>query len=146
MSKLFPIKTETEEFKEIQKNFRKVGRIKKLFKVVNPEDKLINFKQFSVGNTIESNVFHGTKQRLVDSILKYGFLIELNKASSKGVGTYFSKNCNKSSGYIDSGRNSIKCMFVCDVVLEVGTTIVNNGEEIFIKNDDAILIKYLICY
>lgn len=149
MSKLLPIKDEnSDEFKGVQKLFNKVGKIKKIFKVVNPEDKLINFKQFSKENEnmVESNVFHGTKQRFVSSILKYGFLIELNKASRKGVGTYFSRNCVKSDSYIDFGSNVVKCMFVCDVVIENDTKIIGDGEEIVIENDDAILMKYFICY
>ena len=146
MSKLSPIEIKNETFSKIQKKFNSVGKIKKLFKVVNPEDKISNFKQFSEGNQIEFEVFHGTKQKYVKSVLKYGFLLELNKASSKGIGTYFSKNISKSHTYTDYGTSIGKFMFLCDIVIEPTTNIINGGVEIIINNDDAILIRYLICY
>lgn len=71
------------------------------------------------GEVIEKQLFHGTKEKFVNSIIQNGFLISENKICAYGRGTYLSPLCKISLGYVDIGRSEVSYIFLCDVALGV---------------------------
>ena len=65
----------------------------------------------------ELTLFHGTKGDNVNSIIKYGFLTDMNKVSGYGVGTYFSTSSKISSFYSKNKKSELSYMFVCKVLV-----------------------------
>lgn len=99
----------------------------------------------SEGNDPEvTEMFHGTKEKYVDSILKLGFLSEKNTTSAYGVGTYFSPMVRLSlTGYTDiSKKSELSYVFLCEIIKsEAG----GNGKDIFVcPDDDTCIPTFLI--
>ena len=76
--------------------------------------------QFKRGSVEEMTLFHGTKETNLKSIMKNGFLINMNTTSAYGLGTYFSTSSRLSSFYSKSNTYELSYMFVCKVL--VGAT------------------------
>ena len=82
----------------------------------------------------EMELFHGTKADNVDSICNNGFLVQYNRTSAYGLGTYFSTNPSYSMfNYTNVDKRGVS--FVCDVLIgkcELG------GHSRKIKADNAV--------
>ena len=65
----------------------------------------------------EVQLFHGTSEDAVNSIVASGFNPDYNKASAYGKGTYFAKNASYSFAYMKPNKQGISFMFLCDVIL-----------------------------
>lgn len=75
---------------------------------------LVKKEQMSYPNEIK-NLFHGTKQHLINIISTHGFDVQKNKTSAYGIGTYLStmaSYCHKSH----ISNDPMVYMFVCDVL------------------------------
>lgn len=106
-------------------------------------------------------LFHGTREVNINSIMSEGFCVSKNKMCAYGIGTYFARDAMMSYLYTDSKKNNLSFMFLCDVligkkvlsrsgqILNKGETGVNNKTEptIFsVPEDSAILPRYLIAF
>ena len=61
-------------------------------------------------------LFHGTNQKFLDSIIKNGFKREHQRISAYGHGYYLSTSCSTAMQYTDPvGKNDTSFVFLCDV-------------------------------
>jgi poly [ADP-ribose] polymerase 7/11/12/13 len=65
----------------------------------------------------ERELFHGTNEHSIHSIVEVGFDPSLNKASVYGLGTYFARDAKYSFSYMVPNRNEISYMFLADVLV-----------------------------
>lgn len=106
----------------------------------------------------ELELFHGTNEHAIASIVNDGFKSDLNVRSVYGKGNYFAKFASYSKLFMISNRE-ITFMFLCDVlvgkkklssqILGACECYVNNLEnpDIFaIPEDDAIYPRYVIAF
>lgn len=66
----------------------------------------------------EQQLFHGTREENVNSILANGFDPSFNKTSAYGVGSYFARDARYSFGYMHPGKEGVSYMFLADVITE----------------------------
>ena len=64
----------------------------------------------------EKQLFHGTSESAVGSIINYGFDPTMNKTSAYGYGTYFAVDAKYSNNYMRSS-NEITFMFLANVLI-----------------------------
>jgi hypothetical protein len=91
-------------------------------KVVNPklDECFEKTKQMicqKSGKCVVRNMFHGTKETIIDTITSMGFDPSKNKVSAYGKGTYFAKNAKYSVDYTDQSPDEISYMFLADVLV-----------------------------
>ena len=86
----------------------------------------------------ELQLFHGTKEEAVNSIVSNGFDPAYNKTSAYGKGTYFAKNASYSFSYMQPNQNGISFMFLCDVLLGRSCVGSSNLEIDTTKYDSAV--------
>lgn len=113
-------------------------------------DKLVNIfleeEQSKIQGIVKKQLFHGTPEQNVDSIIRNGFKCEMNKRAAYGKGTYFSEYASCSIKYA-SGFNDIVYMFLCDVLVDSPHTTTISGSDIYVINNDyAGIPKYLIAF
>lgn len=85
------------------------------------DKKLVSLKKSRPEVSVK-RLFHGTKERFIDSIVQSGFDPYRNKVSAFGKGTYFATDPRMSLRYTDiSKSNQISYVFLCDVI--VGNTV-----------------------
>jgi hypothetical protein len=64
----------------------------------------------------EKQLFHGTSESAIQSIVDNGFDPTMNKSAAYGYGTYFAVNAKYSSNYMRS-NNPVTHMFLADVLI-----------------------------
>jgi hypothetical protein len=166
---LINIQPESEEWNKIVNNstFLKKNKTGILWmdKVVNP----INKKKYcktkaEMQNTQETqNLYHGSTERGFNGILENGFKSQYNTVSAFGKGSYFAKNCEYSydDRYSRTNKKNERFIIVVDICyenMELGSSckFLENPNNCFVnctvfptiyvvENDDAILLKYIIC-
>lgn len=62
-------------------------------------------------------LFHGTTEKAVDSIVRNGFDPAYNTVSAYGIGTYFSPSSQVSKDYAKSKKEELNYMFLADVLV-----------------------------
>ena len=62
-------------------------------------------------------LFHGTTEKAVDSIVRSGFDPAYNTTSAYGIGTYFSPNASVSKDYGRSKKEELNYMIISDVLI-----------------------------
>ena len=93
--------------------------------------------------SLVQELFHGTKEKNVLSILKSGLLASKNVTSALGKGTYFSANIATSLlGYTDTSKSTqLSYVFFCDAIMQD----LKGSRNIYVSpSDDSFKIKYLI--
>ncbi len=70
----------------------------------------------------EQQLFHGTREESVNSILTVGFDPAYNKTSAYGIGSYFARDARYSYGYMHPGKEDVSYMFLADVITERQTS------------------------
>lgn len=134
-------------------------------KIVNPKNKKSynNYKNSLVKKTEINNIYHGSDKDSFNNILQNGFMCGYNRNSVYGRGSYFSKNPDFSyDNFSKRDYENNKYLIVVDICFTETKLGDNNYEtndknicfvnSIFypavyvIPNDDAILLKYIICY
>lgn len=104
----------------------------KLYEEYQKRKDIIKHKR---GFVDELTLFHGTRDSAVTSIIKHGFMSDLNVTSAYGIGTYFSTSSKISSFYSKNSSTELSYMFVCKVL--VGKTKIGlQNETINIKEFD----------
>jgi len=102
-------------------------------------------------------LFHGTKQKNIDDILREGFKNNRNLCSAYGKGTYFSPDVSISLQYTDgcskasNFQDELSYVFLCDVIFgKIGVDNYvdrsKNPSIIVSIYEERILIKYLIAF
>lgn len=95
--------------------------------------------------TVVVQLFHGTLEKNIDSIISRGFKSEMNTRSAFGRGTYFAKHANYSKDYAYTSKDDeITYMFLCDVISEKCTY--SNGTIYVTPHDGAGVPRYLIAF
>lgn len=126
---------------------------------------LVQKQQMSYPNEIK-NLFHGTKQHLINTICTHGFDAQKNKTSAYGIGTYLSTMASYSISYCRRNNRSndpMVYMFVCDVLAgrvcmgcsnstidtnnyDSATDNPKNPTMYIIPHNNAILPKYVVAF
>jgi hypothetical protein len=134
-------------------------------KIINPKNKkkYNNYKSSLLTKTEIKNVYHGTTKNSFNNILQNGFINGYNKKSFYGVGSYFAKHPDFSyNNYSKDDVEQNRYLIVADICYEkikagsinecaIDKNICFTDYILFpgiyvIPNDDAILLKYLICF
>jgi poly [ADP-ribose] polymerase 7/11/12/13 len=79
----------------------------------------------NVDNIDEKQVFHGTKESNINTILYNGFDVTKNRVSAYGKGTYFAKRADYSKNYTDVSQDELSFMFICKIL--VGNCIIGTS-------------------
>jgi hypothetical protein len=87
-------------------------------------------------------LFHGTKEQSIQSIICNGFICGMNKVSAFGRGTYFATTATYSKSFMDVGRDGISYMFIADVLVGECTRGVQNGVLDTSTHDNFINTQY----
>lgn len=103
------------------------------------ENNSIKLKQY---NIIE--LFHGTKNENIQSILTKGFLCSKNVRSLYGYGTYFSTKPSISYGY--TNYHGICIMFICDIIIDNNVKCAHGGLYYVVSKDENIIPKYIVYF
>lgn len=109
--------------------------------IINP---FLEDEQEKLMSTKKKQLFHGTPEKNIESIVRSGFKCELNVRSAYGKGTYFSENASCSINYATS-PNDIVYMFLCDVLIDEHYT-KTHGTIYVTNNNYAGIPKYLIAF
>lgn len=125
MALLQPINISNKIFDEINILIRKSwpnACILWVDEVVNEElyDKYKKYKEDIVSkerDVKELQVFHGTKQCYIHSIINNGFNVRENVRSAFGKGTYCGIKANYSINYSDTNINDISYIFICNIIV-----------------------------
>ncbi len=84
-------------------------------------------------------LYHGTKEESVNSIIQNGFNIAANTRNAYGVGTYFAKKANYSKEYAAPASDQISFMLLCDVLIgEMGTGYTSGIKIDTAKHDNSV--------
>ena len=104
----------------------------------------------------EKTLFHGTSAKAMEAITTNGYKASLNKRAVFGPGNYFSSMASYSKEYTDTASSGESYMIVNRVLLGNHTISVQgkysgdsggDGKTIFVlRNDDAALPEYVICF
>lgn len=86
----------------------------------------------------EYNLFHGTSENAINSIVLNGFDPLYNKTSAYGKGTYFAKNASYSFSYMKPNDSGISFMFYCHVLLGTSCHGSSNLQIDITKYDSAV--------
>jgi hypothetical protein len=110
-------------------------------------------------------LFHGTSEESLNSILKFGFIKSKNVISAYGVGTYFSNSALVANQYVNSraskyqrSAHSIRYVFLADIIIsDIGingsvpvpscyVNNLNNPTFYCIPHDNRALPKYIVAF
>ncbi len=84
-------------------------------------------------------LYHGTKEDAVNSIIHRGFNVSANTRNAYGVGTYFAKNANYSKEYAAPASDQISFMLLCDVLIgEMGNGYTSGKQIDTAKHDNSV--------
>lgn len=73
--------------------------------------------RMKTNDTVEIlELYHGTSEEAIHSIIKNGFDSGYNRVSAYGKGTYFSPRATMSATYSKPKKDEISYMFMCDVI------------------------------
>jgi hypothetical protein len=87
-------------------------------------------------------LFHGTKEKSIQSIISNGFICGMNQVSAYGRGTYFATTATYSKSYMDVGRDGISYMFIADVLVGECAPGIQNGVLNTAIHDNFVNSKY----
>jgi len=87
------------------------------------KEEIMNNRKFDT--IIEKQVFHGTKESNIHSIVSNGFDVSRNRTSAYGCGTYFAKRAAYSQAYSDVSQDELSFMFICNIL--VGNCCIGKG-------------------
>lgn len=110
-----------------------------------------NARKAALGPSVKVlQLFHGTTEKAVDSIIRSGFDPAYNTTSAYGIGTYFSPNASVSKDYGRSKKEELNYMIMSDVLIgKVGRTPASTAIDTKIMdisaNDNDINRATIIC-
>ena len=82
-------------------------------------------------------LYHGTKEEAINSIINHGFNVSSNVRNAYGIGTYFAKNANYSKDYAaPAPSDQVSFMLLCDVLIGEIATGYGSGKAIDVEKHD----------
>ena len=133
----------SEEYKQVHAKLLKSypkSDVLWMEKIKNP----VLSQMFNRSSGSKTELFHGTKEKNIDSITEKGFLTKFNMVSAYGKGTYASPNCQFAMTYANDPDSEFKFMFLCECKVD-GDEKKTNDIYCF-PNEKAIIPKILVVF
>ena len=124
-AELTPVAPSSKTFKFIQNYIKASAPYVKLQDVLEV-DRDGAAKRFAQHDHLEERklLWHGTNVAVVAAILNSGLRIMPHSGGRVGAGLYFASECSKSAGYVRTAANGVGCMFLTEVALVRGLSLV----------------------